>query len=145
MANEGNLRPQNKRTKSEQREIARKGGIASGEARLKKKTAREFAEAALNATVTDKVTGKKVVVKDAIIQKLVASAIQENDLQKIKYLFDLVGDNPTQKMDVTTNGKDIGTQLVFSPTPLTEKDIQEIKDIQYGSKEDSNDTSLSEA
>ena len=41
MANEKNLKPQNKRTKSEQREIARKGGIASGEARRKRKTLRE--------------------------------------------------------------------------------------------------------
>lgn len=48
-------------------------------------------------------------------------------------------------VDVTTNGKDVGTQLVFSPTPLTEKDIQEIKDIQYGNKKDSNDSSISEA
>lgn len=37
MANEQNLRPQSMRTKSEQREIARKGGIASGESRREKK------------------------------------------------------------------------------------------------------------
>ena len=36
-----NLIPQNKRTKSEQIEIARKGGIASGEARRKRKTFKE--------------------------------------------------------------------------------------------------------
>jgi hypothetical protein len=48
------------------------------------------------------------------------------------------------KIDVTTNGKDVGQQLVFSPTPLSEKDIQEIKDIQYGNKEDSDDTGISE-
>ncbi len=47
------------------------------------------------------------------------------------------------KIDVTTNGKDVGQQLVFSPT-LSEKDIQEIKDIQYGNKEDSDDTGISE-
>lgn len=55
------------------------------------------------------------------------------------------GKEMAQKIDVTTNGKDIGTQLVFSPTPLTEKDIQEIKDIQNGTKKDSDDTSVSEA
>ena len=55
------------------------------------------------------------------------------------------GKEMAQKIDVTTNGKDIGTQLVFSPTPLTEKDIQEIKDIQNGAKKDSNDSSISEA
>lgn len=47
------------------------------------------------------------------------------------------------KVDVTTNGKDIGQQIIFSPTPLTEKDIQEIKDIQSG-KKSSDDTGISE-
>ena len=53
-------------------------------------------------------------------------------------------DIAAMKIDVTTNGNDIGRQLVFSPTPLTEKDIQEIKEIQNGNKEDSNDTSIPE-
>lgn len=38
MANEQNLVPQNKRTKSEQRAIAQMGGIASGKARRERKT-----------------------------------------------------------------------------------------------------------
>ena len=38
--NDENLKPQNKRTKSEQREIARKGGIASGKSRRLKKPLR---------------------------------------------------------------------------------------------------------
>ena len=42
MANEQNLIPTNKRTKSEARELGRKGGIASGEARRRKKTCREI-------------------------------------------------------------------------------------------------------
>lgn len=49
-----------------------------------------------------------------------------------------------QNSDITTNGNDIGRQLVFSPTPLTEKDIQEIKEIQNGNKEDSNDAGIPE-
>lgn len=47
------------------------------------------------------------------------------------------------KIDITTNGKDVGQQIVFSPTPLTDKDIQEIKDIQSG-KKSSNDTGIPE-
>lgn len=53
-------------------------------------------------------------------------------------------DIAAMKIDVTTNGNDVGQQLVFSPTPLTEKDIQEIKEIQNGNKEDSNDPGVSE-
>lgn len=47
--NDENLIPQNKRTKSERREIAKKGGIASGEARRKKKNTAELINAMLNA------------------------------------------------------------------------------------------------
>lgn len=44
MANEQNLIPQNKRTKSEQREIARLGGKSSVKARRKKKYIKEQLE-----------------------------------------------------------------------------------------------------
>lgn len=41
------LIPQNRRTKEEQKEIARKGGIASGKARLKNKHGKELVRAIL--------------------------------------------------------------------------------------------------
>lgn len=44
MANEENLKPFNNRTESEQREIAQKGGIASGQSRRQKKTLSELAK-----------------------------------------------------------------------------------------------------
>jgi hypothetical protein len=45
--------------------------------------------------------------------------------------------------DITTNGNDInGTQLIFSPTPLSPKDIEDIKNLQSG--KGSADTGLSE-
>ena len=44
MAGEQNLIPLNQRTKSEQREIATKGGIASGVARREKKTLKQIGE-----------------------------------------------------------------------------------------------------
>ena len=109
-------------TQDQRKESASKAGKASGEARAQRKTAREFAEAALNAEVTDKSTGKKVVVKDVIIQKLVARAIQENDLQTVKYLFDLIGENPAQKMEITgADGADLIPQR-----PLTKEELKEL-------------------
>lgn len=51
MANEQNLIPANKRTKSEHREIAQKGGKASGKARRKKAELKK----ALNTVLTSKV------------------------------------------------------------------------------------------
>lgn len=52
--NDKNLIPFNQRTEDEQREIARQGGIASGETRRKQKTYREMAKAMLSAQITDK-------------------------------------------------------------------------------------------
>ena len=44
MANEENLIPFNERTESEQRQIAQKGGIASGAARRRKRSMKEAAD-----------------------------------------------------------------------------------------------------
>lgn len=52
MANEQNLIPANKRTKNEHREIARKGGVASGKARRKKANLRKAFETILQAEVS---------------------------------------------------------------------------------------------
>ncbi len=51
MANEQNLKPANKRTKSEHREIAKKGGVASGVARRKKANLKKAFETILEAEV----------------------------------------------------------------------------------------------
>lgn len=56
MANEQNLIPNSERTPEELREITRKGGIASGEARRKKKTLKELLEAVAEKNVqSDKI------------------------------------------------------------------------------------------
>lgn len=51
MANEANLIPINKRTKSEQREYAKKGGQRSGEVRRQRKAMREQMELLLSLPV----------------------------------------------------------------------------------------------
>lgn len=51
MANEQNLKPANKRTKSEHREIAKKGGVASGVSRRKKANLKKVFETILQAEV----------------------------------------------------------------------------------------------
>lgn len=56
MANEQNLIPNSERTPEELREITRKGGIASGVARRKKKTLKELLEAVAEKNVqSDKI------------------------------------------------------------------------------------------
>jgi hypothetical protein len=69
--NDENLIPFNKRTESEQREIARQGGIKSGEVRREQKTYREMAKAMLAATITDQ----------KILDELKAYGISETDVK----------------------------------------------------------------
>lgn len=66
-----------------------------------------------------------------------------NTLRELVQL--MFGKELATRVDVTTNGKDIGQRLVFSPTPLTEQDIKEIKEIQHGDEEGCSDTGISEA
>ncbi len=61
MANEQNLIPVNKRTKSEQREIQKKGGIASGETRRKKKSMKQAMNTLLSLPVTDDDNKEKLI------------------------------------------------------------------------------------
>lgn len=104
------------------RKMQARGAEVRREKSAERKSAKEFAQMALNAEVTDKSTGKKVIVKDAIIQKLVAKAIQENDLQTVKYLFELIGENPSQKMEITgADGKDL-----IPSKPLSKKEIKDL-------------------
>lgn len=105
MANEKNLKPP--QSTSEARERGKKGGIASGKARLAKKTAREYAIAALDGVTKDK-EGKSITIKDVMIQKLIAKAVSEADLNAIKYIGELIGESPSQKIEVTgKDGKDL--------------------------------------
>lgn len=108
MANEQNLTQKGKRLSTEE---AQKLAQRSAEVRKQKKelvkTAREFALAALNAVATDKDTGNKYVVKDAMIKKLIAKAISDVDLNAIKYLLELVGESPAD----ANNNDDIPSDI----------------------------------
>lgn len=91
--------------------------------------------------------GEKMTYKEIMIRNLLKGAIVDGDLAKAKYLIELAGEAPenVSKLDVTTNGKALSApKLVFAPTPLTERDIAEIKALQDGRKTDSTDTGVSE-
>ena len=85
MANAENLKLNSERTPKERQELARKAGIASGEARRKKKTIKEAAEAIFSANLTDeeiekyKAKGYEVeTLLDAVIVGQVQSARKGN-------------------------------------------------------------------
>ena len=112
MANEQNLIPVNTRTKSEQRETQRKGGIASGEARRRKKAMSEMAERVLAAPMpVSKKTEDQLIqfgfeVNDANVQLMSLLAVARNaakgDLAALTFLRDTAGERPTDKVDMTS-------------------------------------------
>lgn len=117
MANEQNLIPFDERTESERREICRKGGIASGAARRRKKSMREAADLFLSLPVTDKRIRRRfshlaIEAEDmdnqmAIIVGLTSSAAAGN-AQAAKVLIELLGED-----------KAVGTPTESGDDPIT--------------------------
>lgn len=90
MANEQNLKPQNTRTKAEQREIARQGGIASGKARRE------------NKLIKDRILERMGETDwDTMIDNLISRAMETDKAFEI--LRDTVGQKPTEKVDLSVN------------------------------------------
>lgn len=104
-----NLIPQNKRTKEKQREIAQKGGIASVEARRKKKTMREQAEMLLS--LANKNSKFKKIMNDlgieeneqtnqmAMIISMLNRVIDNGDVSAFNSLQATIGEKPTDKIE----------------------------------------------
>ena len=101
MANEENLIPISELTKSEQREIQKKGGIASGKARRRKRSMKEAADLFLSLPVSDKRKFNKAVrryvdVEDIDNQMLMimglVDAATDGDAGAAKVVIDLLGE-----------------------------------------------------
>ena len=108
MANDENLIPMNRRTKKEQREIASKGGKASGEARRKKRDMRQAAEMLLNMPVSNKQSTMKATLTALGIKEedmdysmgvLAAMLVQaaNGNVKAATFLRDTTGQNPAQQ------------------------------------------------
>ena len=95
MANEQNLVPQSKRTKKEQREIARKGGIASGIARQKRKTLKEE----LLLLLEDENVQKEI--STALIKRATSWDTMGN--KAFEVIRDTIGEKPAEKIEVSKN------------------------------------------
>lgn len=98
--NDENLIPQSKRTKKQQREVARKGGIASGIARREKKTLRER----LLLMGEQEITNAKGVTmqREDVIALQVSQKAASGDLKAARLYAELTG-QLVQKIDVDTN------------------------------------------
>lgn len=106
MSNEKNLIPFNKRTESEQREIAQQGGIASGKARRRKRSMKEAADYYLslpetdrrrvNALLRDEVEPEDIDNQMAVIKGITARA-KKGDPQAANVLLKMLGEEAPQE------------------------------------------------
>ena len=113
MANDGieNLIPQSERTKEEQREIARKGGIASGKARREKRDRKQMASDLLDLTMqgagVDKIKkflGMKDIELNAYqvtVLSCTLKAMQKGDANALEKLLKIAGEQFTELLDVS--------------------------------------------
>ncbi len=112
MANEQNLIPNEMRTPEERRENARKAGIASGEARRKKKRMKELCDLVLNNKIQDERTVERlrqrfpeiesddVTFEFMLILKQYEKA-KDGDAKAFELLRDTSGQKPVEKQEIT--------------------------------------------
>lgn len=104
-----NLVPMNKRTKEEQKKIATAGGIASGQARRKKKTMQELAKLVAAAPVTrnsDKKALERIGVlltedmtNDALVISALFNRALEGDVKAIEKWIELSSEEEDNKIE----------------------------------------------
>lgn len=103
-----NLIPQSERTKEEQREIATKGGIASGEARRKKKLIKEQLELLLSLPLKDENAKRKleqIGIDADNLDNQMAMVISiwnkalKGDIQAFNSIRDSVGEKPSDVVE----------------------------------------------
>lgn len=105
-AGKENLIPMNERTKDEQREIAKKGGIESGKVRRRKRTMKEAAQIILkapaNAEQTELLKKYGIAEQDCTkLMVLMAKFVQlaeEGNLKAAEFVRDVLGENPQYKI-----------------------------------------------
>lgn len=110
-----NLIPQSERTKAEQREIARKGGIASGKARREKRALKDTLEELLAMPMKEGrsadideiksiagIKGKNITMQEAIMLSMLDKAAK-GDVKAAEYVRDTIGQKPDNRMNIDMN------------------------------------------
>ena len=122
MANIDNLMPTKNRTSEEAREMARKGGYASGVARRAKKSMKQSMELMLNMALKNGnqvnleeietfsgIKGKNVTVQDQMVYKLMLKALK-GDKKAFELIRDTAGQKPVQARDSEQMQEEIETE-----------------------------------
>ena len=108
MANEENLIPMSERSKTEARELGRKGGIESGKVRKQnadlKKRLKEIVNMAMREGKIDEITtladakNANLSIADALLVKLVLMALNGN-VKAMNTLMGMLGTDPTEAQE----------------------------------------------
>lgn len=130
----GKKYPPHKFTKEE----SAKGGIKSGQTRAQKRTMKETLEHILSMSIEigeiddieliqsiKDTKGKNITVKDVLLLAQVAKA-QKGDTRAFEVVRDTIGENPTQKAEITANTPtivfDMPTMWTQSESPAEAKE-----------------------
>jgi len=98
MANEQNLIPfTSDQNREEAKKNGRKGGIASGEARRRRKAMREVFDEILSREY-DAEDGGKVTAVEVMGMKVFQKAM-DGDLRAVEFIRDTVGEKPVEKVE----------------------------------------------
>lgn len=114
MPNTNNLIPQNKRTKSEQKEIAKKGGKASGEARRERKKTREILQELVKLSAKESPLIAKLAkqcgldndksIHEVVTMVLLLNTLKKGDLNDLGKLSELLGESGESAENEKNNG-----------------------------------------
>lgn len=118
--NEENLIPLSERTKSEQREIARQGGISSGKARRQKRTMKDTMSILMSMAVKEgdipdieeiksvaELNKLNMDIETAICIKQAMKAVKNGDTKAAEFCRDTSGNKPVDKVVVSEVSQDI--------------------------------------
>lgn len=98
--NEQNLIPMNERSQSEARELGRKGGIASGEARRERAKFRELLEVALEEPYYDVIEGKTDMTNAQKVVMALIEKAQKGDVKAFAEIRNTCGEMPVARASV---------------------------------------------
>ena len=118
MANDGieNLIPMTELTEDEQREMARKGGVASGKARREKRDRKQIASELLDLTVQgagiDKIKkffnmkNVDLTAYDTMFLSCMMKAMQKGDANALEKLLKIAGEQFAEVLDVSVGNSE---------------------------------------
>lgn len=126
-----NLRPFSKDDVEKARAAGRKGGVASGVAKRRKRTFRELIETVMTMEVDDPVVHAKLrelgldPTHDMAITMAAVKKAENGDIEATRYLRDTKGEKPTEALQMSISDKPIKS---LDLTQLSDAELEALAD-----------------